>query len=392
MSTDYYLDIVGVLEGTDKSSSHSNSWDYLRKYEILFANLRDKPLNLIEIGVGNGNSVKVWKSFFSRATIVGIDINPACARYAEERVKIEIGSQDDPEFLARIGAAYPPTIIIDDGSHLAHHIIYSFERMYRSLKSGGFYVVEDLAFHFGENAQHWRSFGSVSPVDYFGDIIKARLARNVPTGGANWGTEKYVFDNTDSLTVVDGALIFQKRQPKLEIEKAEEFAATYLATNSCDSAAYVRLAHYFWKHWGATEQAERAARKALDILPDDASATWMLAELLIAQARQDEAMAVALLGTERASTDDAMWACLGNVRAQLADYPAAAVALLKAIEINPKHAHHFYNLSVILERDGQAEDALKYAEVAAKLAADHWQKRVYFKHRDMMQAKAAATG
>jgi len=53
------LDIIGVLEGTDKSSSVSSAWDYLRHYQALFAPWRDQPINFIEIGVGRGASLNL---------------------------------------------------------------------------------------------------------------------------------------------------------------------------------------------------------------------------------------------------------------------------------------------------------------------------------------------
>ena len=46
----------GALAGTDKSSSVSWCWDYLRHYEELFRPFRDQPINLLEIGVASGAS------------------------------------------------------------------------------------------------------------------------------------------------------------------------------------------------------------------------------------------------------------------------------------------------------------------------------------------------
>src|SRR6266576_2946332 len=67
------LDWMGIAEGTDKSSLGG---DYLRHYEERFGKLRDAELNLIEIGVLDGASLRMWVKFFSKAQIVGVDINP----------------------------------------------------------------------------------------------------------------------------------------------------------------------------------------------------------------------------------------------------------------------------------------------------------------------------
>jgi len=88
----------------------------LRHYEEWFSPWRGEEINLIEIGIANGSSLHVWQNYFKKARIVGIDINPRCARFANERVCIEIGSQDDPVFLQQVCTRYPPTIIINAGT------------------------------------------------------------------------------------------------------------------------------------------------------------------------------------------------------------------------------------------------------------------------------------
>ncbi len=123
MNPERILDVIGTLEGTNKSSLYH---DYLYAYENVLRPLRQEHFTLLEIGVYDGASLRMWKNYFPHAKIVGIDINPACADLAAERIAVEIGSQDDPEFLDRVMQQYRPLVVIDDGSHLAHHIISSF--------------------------------------------------------------------------------------------------------------------------------------------------------------------------------------------------------------------------------------------------------------------------
>ena len=75
MVNELTLDEIGTLEGTDKSSLLA---DYLRHYEREFSYLRDEPINVIEIGVQGGSSLRMWERFFTRATLIGIDIDPSC--------------------------------------------------------------------------------------------------------------------------------------------------------------------------------------------------------------------------------------------------------------------------------------------------------------------------
>jgi predicted DNA-binding protein YlxM (UPF0122 family) len=93
------LDEIGKKNGTDKSSIYH---DYLKKYEKYLPFKREDKLNFLEIGVARGESLKTWKEYFFNSEIIGIDILRECLDYEEDRIKVEIGSQNDPDFLNHI--------------------------------------------------------------------------------------------------------------------------------------------------------------------------------------------------------------------------------------------------------------------------------------------------
>jgi hypothetical protein len=71
------LDILVDNSQTDKNTTHS----YLSLYNQLLINKKITAKNVLEIGIGdfgekNGGSIKLWKDFFTNATIYGIDILP----------------------------------------------------------------------------------------------------------------------------------------------------------------------------------------------------------------------------------------------------------------------------------------------------------------------------
>uniref|UniRef100_A0A6C0APC9 Methyltransferase n=1 Tax=viral metagenome TaxID=1070528 RepID=A0A6C0APC9_9ZZZZ len=71
------LDILVDNSKTDKNTNHS----YLSLYNQLLINKKTTAKNVLEIGIGdfgekNGGSIKLWKDFFTNATIYGIDILP----------------------------------------------------------------------------------------------------------------------------------------------------------------------------------------------------------------------------------------------------------------------------------------------------------------------------
>ena len=60
---------IGLKVNSDKVSHHG----YHRYYAPALSSLRNSPVRLLEIGLLGGGSLKLWKAFFPRATIVGVD-------------------------------------------------------------------------------------------------------------------------------------------------------------------------------------------------------------------------------------------------------------------------------------------------------------------------------
>jgi len=203
---EYSLDELGIIAGTDKSSLGVN---YLRQYERIFAEFRDSSINIFEIGVLNGASLSMWRTYFTQAMIVGIDIHEGSRQFAGDRVEIEIGSQDDPGFLAAIVQRRTPTIVIDDGSHRADHMIFSFERLFPALAPGGCYVIEDF---FGQQPQRlkdWIGTSKISADTYFGDVIRQRLLGWIdPAFDA--GMPHYLLHHVERIEILNGALVIYK--------------------------------------------------------------------------------------------------------------------------------------------------------------------------------------
>jgi len=71
------LNELARAHGTDKAGDHS----YTGAYEFHLAGFRDRPVRLLEIGVGGyedpdqgGESLRMWKEYFAHGQIFGLDI------------------------------------------------------------------------------------------------------------------------------------------------------------------------------------------------------------------------------------------------------------------------------------------------------------------------------
>lgn len=140
-STKKQLDASGY--DTDKAA-HTH---YLRNYEEYFRGLVDKEVRLLELGVLKGGSLLLWRDYFARGIVVGLDLNPVEIEDPTGRVRVYTGGQQDTELLDRIARECAPEgfdVIIDDCSHVGTLARASFWHLFeRHLKPGGLYVIED---------------------------------------------------------------------------------------------------------------------------------------------------------------------------------------------------------------------------------------------------------
>ena len=134
---------MNLIEIGKKYPSSKNISGFIQLYEKYFTPLRDSKINILEIGVDNGDSLRIWREFFSKANICGIDIDKK--NFKINNTNILQGDQSDLNFLKSLVSEYKKfDIIIDDGSHQAKHIIASFNYLFNYLSDNGLYVIEDL--------------------------------------------------------------------------------------------------------------------------------------------------------------------------------------------------------------------------------------------------------
>lgn len=137
---------------------------YTDVYSAYLERLRDKPIDFLEIGLGitgaawkadlvtdlnpqGGASIRTWYEYFPRARIFGVDINEA-RELDNDRVRTFVADQGAPEQLEAFVAAAGVKqfdVIIDDGSHRPDHQQVTLAVLFKYLRPGGLYFIEDLA-------------------------------------------------------------------------------------------------------------------------------------------------------------------------------------------------------------------------------------------------------
>jgi len=138
---------------TDKKSATPGyvCHNYLRIYEREFSKWRDDPIQLLEIGVNKGASIKLWLAYFPNASVYGVDIkefkNEADLPHTD-RFRFFSGNQSDPTLWNVLFGHLPYPlldIIIDDGCHFSGPIHVAFECLWPRVKPGGYYIIEDIS-------------------------------------------------------------------------------------------------------------------------------------------------------------------------------------------------------------------------------------------------------
>lgn len=198
---------IAMRHGTDKEFYHH----YSAPYEEAFGVIRDKPVMLLEIGVGGnddpkagGESLRMWRDYFRHGQIYGIDLHDKSAQDSR-RIKTFRGSQDDPAFLLEvIQAIGHPDIIVDDGSHECPRTLASFEILWPSLKPGGWYVIEDTRTSYLEQYGGSRlKEDETTTMGWFKRLLD-------DLNGAEWAEQNHYAETVESIRFVLNMIFVRK--------------------------------------------------------------------------------------------------------------------------------------------------------------------------------------
>ncbi len=164
------LDEIGLIHGTDKSSSKH---DLLNNYEKIFlerfgSEWRNQAINLIEIGVCNGASIRTWAKALPNGQILGIDNIKECTLLCRDlsNVRLLYADATNQSLLNKI---HPCQIIIDDGSHLVQDMRKALNLLWGNLTKGGVYIIEDTVCMYDMNY--------IKRFEYYTDESKYKLER-----------------------------------------------------------------------------------------------------------------------------------------------------------------------------------------------------------------------
>ena len=208
---------------TDKIKHH-----YLEVYDPILSRWIDREVKLLEIGIHKGGSLELWRDYFPRGVIVGIDLRLPDGFFPGERVQVFEGSQADTRFLSAVASKTAPDgfdIIIDDASHIGELTRTTFWHLFdHYLKPGGLYAIEDWGTGYFDDFPDGKKFDpKPSPLDPFPchshgmvGFIK-QLVDEQAAGSITLGRkEEFRLSKFESLLVTQGVVCVTKVTPVLK--------------------------------------------------------------------------------------------------------------------------------------------------------------------------------
>jgi hypothetical protein len=137
---------------TDKNTTHS----YLNLYESLLESKKYTAKNILEIGIGdftekNRGSIKLWKDYFTNATIYALDILPI-DRVLDEllndnRVVLytSIDAYNNDFFITNLlNKNIKFDFMLDDGPHTLESMKQFIKLYYQIMTDDGILIIEDV--------------------------------------------------------------------------------------------------------------------------------------------------------------------------------------------------------------------------------------------------------
>jgi hypothetical protein len=121
---------------------------YYQRYDAFFRDNDFRPTGILEIGVHQGESTKVFATAYPKAKIVALDLK----RYDDvdfsgfQNVVYVQADQTDAKRLEGIMRYEFPSgfdLVIDDASHVGAYSRATFDTVFPHLNPGGVYIVED---------------------------------------------------------------------------------------------------------------------------------------------------------------------------------------------------------------------------------------------------------
>ena len=155
--------------GSDKANIFKKTQDQGHGFSGFYTqhlkHLKQREIKILEIGSFAGASAAAFSKYFKKSNIYCFDINISNFVYLSKNIHVyglNINNEDEvKKILKKIDLESNSNffdIIIDDGSHYLSDILFSLKTLFRYVKKGGIYIIEDFKhpnyYDYNKNIDH----------------------------------------------------------------------------------------------------------------------------------------------------------------------------------------------------------------------------------------------
>lgn len=175
---------------------------YAKYYEKYFSDIKNKKLNIIEIGSFYGHASAALFFYFKNAFICSADINPDMYIYTSKRIKNFFLNSSSENSIKKnlIDKDITFDIIIEDASHMLKDQIISLFMLFKILNPGGYFIVEEI--DFPEKRDDMRINQDLPDLKTI--LTKINLNQDFKSRYISEDEKKYFLSNFEKITFYNG--------------------------------------------------------------------------------------------------------------------------------------------------------------------------------------------
>lgn len=244
------LDRESILEKSEIYKHYKNAkyfshkyGSYFQVYEELLSKYRNKRFTFVEIGIFDGGSLFMWRSYFGpEARIIGIELNPEAKKWEKDGFEIFIGSQSDPDFWDKFFATVGDIdVLLDDGGHTNEQQIITTNKCIPHINDGGMLIVEDT------HSNYMKEYGNPSKhsfINYSKSLINSINSRFHSVNVSRNPLKNAIY----SMTIYESIICFHIDRKKCSASSLPLISNGGIASNPLDYTYSDKFSHNLSGH------------------------------------------------------------------------------------------------------------------------------------------------
>lgn len=138
------MQLLEFIETVNYPKTDKYDLGYIHEfYNDLFSPRQQSVKNLLEIGMQNGHSMRLWRDYFANADIYGLDINKCHSLTNQNRIHPIYKNAYTSEVVDSFEKNFFD-IVIDDGPHTFPTMEFFCKNYLSLVKPGGLLILEDI--------------------------------------------------------------------------------------------------------------------------------------------------------------------------------------------------------------------------------------------------------